>query len=307
MRTLILTALLSLLPFSLLAAENSAAVTENTAAENGMNDAAFAAKTEQLKEPMYNPFIERYMLDELKKLREQMHAVEVSLTKEVVDREIRTVDKVTTYATDTVTYFFYLIAGVSSVLVMLGWHSIRDIKEKVHDLADSKVNEIVATYEARLDQLEKVLNKRSQGIQDAQKNLEQHQDIHTLWLKAAQENSVQNKIAIYDQILELDPENVEAMTYKADAVLEQNEPWWAVNLCQKALKLDPMNAHAFYQLAGGFAMLDKPTEALDNLEQYLKLSESSGEQIEEDEAFANLIEQAEFKSLLAKYQKTTKS
>mgnify|MGYP000040051588 FL=1 len=257
-----------------------------------------ASHINQLKEPLYNPFIERYLVDEVKALRIDMHKLEVSLTKEVVDREIRTVDKVTSYATDTITYFFYLIAGVSSVLVMLGWTSIRDIKDKVHHLADAKVNAIVGSYEERLDQMEKALNKKSGGIQQAQKTLERHQEIHTLWLKAAQENSSNNKISIYDQILEIDPENVEALTYKADEALEINEPIWAINLCQNALKLDPENAHAFYQLAGAYSLLNKIPEALNYLEKNIQLSEGNIEQIKEDPVFKNLLDLPEFKNLL---------
>ena len=132
---------------------------------------------------------------------------------------------------------------------------MRDIKDKVHSLADSKVNEIVSTYEERLDRMEKALNKKTVGIQHAQQQIEQHQDIHTLWLKAAQENMVSNKIAIYDQILDIDPTNVEALTYKADAALELNEPIWAINLCQSALRIDQDNAHAYYQLSGAYAMM----------------------------------------------------
>jgi len=272
-----------------------------------VTDKEAASHINQLKEPLYNPFIERYLVDEVKALRIDMHKLEVSLTKEVVDREIRTVDKVTSYATDTITYFFYLIAGVSSVLVMLGWTSIRDIKDKVHHLADSKVNAIVGSYEERLDQMEEALNKKSGGIQQAQNKLKRHQEIHTLWLKAAQENSSNNKISIYDQILEIDPENVEALTYKADAALEINEPIWAINLCQNALKLDPENAHAFYQLAGAHALLNKIPEALNYLEKNIQLSEGSIEQITDDPVFSNLLDLPEFQSLLNQHLTSTTS
>jgi len=278
---------------------------QTQSSENPVDVSQVEKKVEVLQEPMYNPFIERYLVDEVKSLRNDMHSLELSLTKQVVDREVRTVDRVTAYATDTVTYFFYLIAGVSSVLVMLGWNSIRDIKEKVHNLADSKVNEIVSTYEERLDKMEKTLNKKSVGIQQAQQQLEQHQDIHTLWLKAAQENSVNNKIAIYDQILEIDANNAEALTYKADAALELNEPIWAINLCHSALKIDEHNAHAYYQLAGAYAQLGQTSEALNYLERNIQLSDGSFEEIKNDDAFANLITLPEFEALLSQYQSSS--
>lgn len=276
--------------------------------QQAVNDQTVATKVENLKEPMYNPFIERYLVDEVKSLRNEIHQLELSLTKQVVDRDLRTVDRVTAYATDTVTYLFYLIAGVSSVLVMLGWNSIRDIKDKVHDLADTKVTQIVSTYEDRLDKMEKNLNRKTAGIKHAQEQLEQHQDIHTLWLKAAQENLLSNKIAIYDQILDIDPTNPEALTYKADAALDLDEPVWAINLCHKALKIDPNNAHAYYQLAGAHAQLGQTTDALSFLERNIQLSDSSSyDEIKGDKAFASLIGLPEFEKLMEEYQKTKTS
>ncbi|MEA3405458.1 MAG: hypothetical protein U9R28_06935 [Pseudomonadota bacterium] len=305
MRSLIKTLVILLIPLWFISAQANTEQSTEDKANQALSSATaeqLSNKINQLKEPMYNPFIERYLVDEVKALRDDMHALEVSLTKEVVNREVRTIDRVTTYATDTVTYFFYLIAGVSSVLVMLGWTSMRDIKDKIHSLADNKVNEIVSTYEERFDNMEKALNKKTVGIQNAQQQLEQHQDIHTLWLKAAQENLINNKISIYDQILEIDPNNTEALTYKADAALELSEPIWAINLCQNALRLDPENAHAFYQLAGAYSLLNQIPEALSHLEKNIQLSGGGIDEIKNDLVFKNLINLDEFQVLIQKYQ-----
>lgn len=256
-------------------------------------------QVEQLDEPLYNPFVERYVMDELRQLRVDMNDLDVKLTKEVVDRELTATQRAVTYATDTVTYFFYLIAGISSVLLLVGWNSIRDIKERVHHLADTKVNEVVAVYEARLAKLEEELNRKTKGIRHAQENLAQHQDIHSLWLKAAQETILSNRLGIYDQILLLDPRNAEALTYKADTALEMNEPQWAINLCQQALAIDPENRHAFYQLAGAYALLGKAPEAVDALQQALQGSEGYREQILKDPIFNALHEHQAFQTLLA--------
>ncbi|WP_040726327.1 tetratricopeptide repeat protein [Thiomicrorhabdus sp. Kp2] len=252
----------------------------------------------QLKEPMYNPFIERYVIDELKDLRADMMQMHVDLTKEVTNRDISLTTRAVSYVSDTVTYFFYLIAGISSVLVLLGWNSIRDIKEKVHDLADSKVNAVIDVYEQRLAKLEEELNNKSKGINNAHKQLIQHQDIHSLWLKAGQESLLSNRMSIYDQILEIDPYNTEALTYKADLALEMDEPQWAINLCNKALQIDPQNRHAFYQLAGAFALLNQPNEALENLERSLLGTDVSADEIISDPVFKDLLDNEEFKKLL---------
>ncbi|BCN92491.1 hypothetical protein THMIRHAM_02760 [Thiomicrorhabdus immobilis] len=255
-----------------------------------------------LSKPMYNPFVERYVMDELRQLRVEMNDLEVGLTKEVVNRELTAVNQAVGYATDTVTYFFYLIAGISSVLLLVGWSSLRDVKERVHTLADTKVTEVIETYEARLKALEEELNRKSRGITSAQKRLSQHQDIHSLWLKAGQEPILSNRLAIYDEILELDPENTEAMTYKADVLLEMNEPLWAINLCQQALKIDPENRHAFYQLAGAYALLNQPGEALDYLQKAIEDTDGLLEEVKADPIFASLLELPGFQSLLKSKQ-----
>ncbi|MDX1795538.1 MAG: hypothetical protein R3219_02330 [Hydrogenovibrio sp.] len=253
---------------------------------------------DELKKPMYNPFIERYVLDDLKQLRIEMNKLQVNMTKEVTDRELTATNRAVNYATDTVTYFFYLIAGISSVLLLVGWSSLRDVKDRVHNLADTKVNEVVSQYEGRLAKLEQDLKKKSIGIYNAQKRLEQHQDIHSLWLKAGQEQILSNRLNIYDQILELDPENSEAMTYKADVALEMDEPQWAINLCNQALAIDPENKHAFYQLAGAYALLNQPNEALQNLEKALQDAEGMADEVVNDPVFESLLDNPKFKELL---------
>lgn len=283
MRTLILICILSC--FSSLA----------NSAERHVNE---TQDVESLKEPMYNPFIERYVMDELRQLRVDMNDLHVEVTKEVVNRELEATTLAVTYASDTVTYFFYLIAGVSSILVLVGWNSIRDIKEKVHNLADSKVNEVISEYEKRLEHLEEELNRKSRGITSAQQRIAQHQDIHSLWLKAGQEPILSNRLAIYDQILELDPTNSEAMTYKADIALEMNEPQWAINLCNQALNIDAENKHAFYQLAGAYALLGKTNDAIENLKLAVQDSDGYKDQVKSDPVFDSLQDDLEFQALL---------
>ncbi|MDO7596565.1 MAG: hypothetical protein MUQ51_08470 [Pseudomonadota bacterium] len=257
----------------------------------------------KLTEPMYNPFVERYVMDELRQLRVDMNTMHVDMTKEVVNRELTATTRAVGYATDTVTYFFYLIAGISSVLLLVGWNSIREIRDKVLNLADNKVNKVISEYEDRLEKFEKELHSKSIGINRAQKLLSRHQDIHSLWLKAGQEQILSNRLNIYDQILEIDAENTEAMTYKADLALEMNEPQWAINLSNQALVIDPENKHAFYQLAGAYALLNQPNEALLNLEKVINDAEGmAAEEVLNDPVFKSLLDNPQFQKLLQQDQ-----
>jgi tetratricopeptide (TPR) repeat protein len=252
---------------------------------------------QQLQEPLYNPFVERYVLDELKQLRTDMATQRVELLQQVVDRHVESVDKGVTYATNTITYFFYLIAGVSSILVLVGWTSIREIKERMGTLADEEVRKLVSVYEARLHGIEKQLTQKTQHIDANREEIERTQEIHSLWLRAAQENSSGNKIAIYDQILMIKPGDCEALTYKADAVLELGEPQWAINLCHQALSNDSDNAHAFYQLACAHTVLHHYDEAVHYLHETLLRADTYRNEIAQDKVLLPLADLPAFKDL----------
>ena len=212
-------------------------------------DSNVDASIDNLSEPLYSPFIERYMLDEIRSLRIDMERSHREMAAEVVDRELGAADKAVSYATNTVTYFFYLIAAVSSALVLIGWNSIRDIKDKVHKVA----NEQVAA----------------------------------------------GKIAIYDHILALRKDDIEAITYKADAALDQNEPQWAINLCHQALVLDDANAHAFYQLACAHTCQGNLDDAARYFTHAVAQAESYREELHRDPALSELREHPLLIELLA--------
>lgn len=256
------------------------------------------AHVEELQEPLYSPFVERYVLDELRQLRMDMATQRVEILQQIVDRHVESVDKGVNYATNTITYFFYLIAGVSSLLVLVGWTSIRDIKERMGTVADEEVRKLVEIYEARLQGIEKQLTQKTQHIELNREEIERTQEIHSLWLRAGQENVPANKIAIYDHILSIKPGDCEALTYKADAVLELGEPQWAVNLCQQALAIDSDNAHAFYQLACAHTALNHYDEAIHYLQQTLARVESYRDQIVQDPALKPLADLPGFRELL---------
>nr|WP_010133476.1 tetratricopeptide repeat protein [Microbulbifer agarilyticus] len=257
-----------------------------------------AAAAGNLEKPLYSPFIERYVLDELKQLRVDMAAQKVSLTENIVDRQLSAADKAITYATDTITYFFYLIAGFSSLLVIMGWTSIRDVKEKVHTLANQEISSLVEQYEARLRSIEEQLSEKTQHIEDNRDEIELTQEIHSLWLRAGREQTPTSKIAIYDQILNLRKDDGEALTYKADAVLELDEPQWAINLCLQALEIDNQNGNAYYQLACAYAYLEQPEEAVSYLQKALDISPAYRDEALEDSAFDQLHDCDDFSKLV---------
>jgi tetratricopeptide (TPR) repeat protein len=252
-----------------------------------------------LSKPLYTPFIERYMLDEIRSLRIDLERSHRELSAEVVDRELMAADKAISYSANTVTYFFYLIAAVSSALVVIGWNSVRDIKEKVHKVASDQVGDLVSEYEKRLRTIEKQLKQETAHIESNREEINLTQEIHSLWLRASQEASPVGKIVIYDQILALRKDDIEAITYKADAALDQNEPQWAISLCHQALALDEANAHAFYQLACAHTCQGNLDEAARYFAYAVVQSESYRDELHRDPALSELREHPLLIELLA--------
>lgn len=254
------------------------------------------AKT--LDKAIYSPFVELYVLEELKQQRADMANIKHELMQQILDREHNSVDRAVAYATDTVTYFFYLIAGASTILLIVGWNSLREVKDRVHSLADEEISKLINEYESRLDMIEKQLHQKSQVIEENREEIELTQGVQSLWLRAGQDPNISNQIEIYDEILKLKPDDCEALTYKADAVLELGEPQWAANLCHQALKLDAENGHAFYQLGCAYAAMDHKEEAVRYLQRALTKQESYREAMSEDPALALLSDFQPFKDLL---------
>ena len=255
-------------------------------------------RIDTLEEPMYTPFVELYLLEESKALRKEMMNTRAELIEKVVDKELSVADKTMSYATDTVTYFFYLIAGATSILVVIGWNSIRDMRNQLTTLAEKRVNELVVEYEKRLEFIEDQLRQKSDIIHQNQAEIERTNEVHSLWLKASQETSQQNKISAYDTILDLRPDDVEALSYKADAVLEMQEPLWAISLCQRALKLAPDNGHAHYQLACAYAEIGRWDDAVATLRKSIHISEAYRDDASVDPSFEQLRDHDSFRKLV---------
>lgn len=258
----------------------------------------------QLDKPLYSAFTERYVLDELKQLRTDMSAQRVEFIQQITDRQLDTIDKNVNYATSTVSNFFYIIAAASSALVILGWTSLRDMKEKMTNTADKELRKLVVAYEERLRDIEQELLQKSEVIDANRDEIERTKEMQSLWLRAAQENAPTNKINIYDQILAINPLDCEALTYKADAALEANEPQWAINLCQKVLLVDDSNAHAFYQLACAHTVLAHYDEAIAFLTKALLHGDARLDDFAKDPALQPLHPLPAFQQLLLSLPKT---
>ncbi|AXX92589.1 hypothetical protein CPU12_01845 [Malaciobacter molluscorum LMG 25693] len=264
-------------------------------------------KLNSLKKPLFTPFVENYILNDLKQLRDDNKKLKVELYKRLAEKEVEISTNAINYATSTINNIFYIIAAASSLLVIIGLNSIRDVNQKIRTIVDEKVSKVIDDYEKRMSLIEKDLDKRSKQVLQNQKEIEKTNTIHSLWIRAAQETTPSGKIEIYDDILKIKPYDAEALTYKAEAALELEEANWALHLANQALNIDDDYPNAFYQKAKANAVLGYSDFAINDLEKALMLNEQYIEEIENEEEFDSLNENKKFITLIKKYKQDSET
>lgn len=242
----------------------------------------------ELKKPLYSPFVENYILHEIRQLRDENRNLRIELHETLAKKEVEISNNAIGYATSTINNMFYIIAAATSLLVIIGWSSIKDTNEKVKNMIDEKTSKIIEEYEERLLNFEKDLEKRTKQVKQNQHEIEVTNTIHSLWLRASQESTPVGKVEIYDEILNIRPDEVEALTYKADAVLDMGEGHWALNLANQAIGIDDSYPNAYYQRSKIYAALGQDDNAIVDLEKAIDLNDQYVQEIENDHEFDNL-------------------
>ncbi|ERP31956.1 tetratricopeptide repeat protein [Chitinivibrio alkaliphilus] len=255
----------------------------------------------KVEEPLFKPFIERYILDEIRDMRNDQERFKAEVSHQVAQARIEATDRSVRYTTDTVNNIFFIITAAGSLLVIVGWRSLSDIKEKVEGIVESKIAGITDTYQERLNILEAKAQKRADQIIDAQEEISRTNTIHSLWMRANLDTNLQNKIAILDKILEFNPNDIEATTHKADAVLELGESEWALNLSNTAIKKDGNYGYAYWQRGCAYAELGDKEHALADIKTALEKSPDLRTELLNEQSFTLLRDEEEFQDLVGSY------
>ena len=253
------------------------------------------------QEYLDRPLMERYILDELKALRTEQQDLEKRMISQITDRELAVADKSLNYSNVTVTYFFYVIAAVASLVALIGWQSLKEMKQNTREMADKQLNKIAQDYEKKFVALERDLKRKTRIITENNREIEIINEVHNLWLRAQSVQMPEQKMDVYDEILKVRPGDLEALTYKADAAMEMREFHWALNLCNRVLEVDDQNAHALFQRACAYAQLGAEVQAIDDLQRSIEASTSMRELVLEEPDFDPLRGLERFETLLEEY------
>ncbi len=249
-------------------------------------------------EMLDRPLMERYILDELKALRQDQQDLERRVTIQMTERELSVADKAMNYSSVTVTYFFYVIAGVASLVALIGWQSLREVKHNTREMADKRLNKIAQEYEKKFLLLERDLKRKTRIITENNREIEIINEIHNLWLRAQSVQTPDQRIEVYDEILKIRPGDLEALTYKADAAMEIKEYHWAMSLCNRVLELDESNGPALYQRACAYARLGAEEQALEDIQRAIDTTPSLRDLLAEEADFESLHGHKKFDNLI---------
>lgn len=269
---------------------------------------SFAAeKDSSQKEPpktnatsaQYPPLIERYILDELKSVRQDQQAIRADVEHKIANARLDVSDRAIRYTTDTINNVFIIITTAASLLVLMGWRSLRDVRSKLNEVVETKITELTSKYEMRLKDLEDKLKRRSQEIIEAQEDISRANEIHSIWMRAALETNMHQKIKLYDELLAINPTDIEALIYKADAAFELGEYEWAFSLANRAIDQDEDYGLAYWQRACANAANGAVQDAIQDIKIAVEKAPKLAEEIEREPAFESLHELEEFKDLLA--------
>ena len=103
-----------------------------------------------LKKPMYQPFIERFLIDEVLRLNKSQQQLEVKVIDKLASNKMEVTDRAIRLATDTVNNIFYTIAIGSSLVLLFGWKSINDIKTDTKLAVTKKIDSLTGEFEDRI-------------------------------------------------------------------------------------------------------------------------------------------------------------
>lgn len=252
----------------------------------------------KINKPMYKPFIERFILDEITKINKKQLQLEIDLTKTLTKNKLEVTDRAIKFATDTVNNIFYTIAIGTSLLLLFGWRSLKELKDDTKGSIEKKIGVLTEEYEVRVQELERSARKRAKEIIENQEHIERAESIQSLWKRAGLENNQQERINIYNEILKLNPQDVEALTYKADVLLELDEPRWAMTLCDEAIAIDNNYGLSYWQRACALVQIGLVEEGLRNIKIALRISPSLREELLLEANFEIIHENDGFKEVL---------
>jgi tetratricopeptide (TPR) repeat protein len=218
------------------------------------------------------PLVERYILDELKDLKTGLQKIKEDVTKQITSSELSISNRAITYASDTVNNVFYIIAAVSSLLLVVGLKTFKELKESSELIVQKKVEKLSQDFERRLLDIENKAKERFKLIKQNQENIEHSQKINS--------------------------HDVETLVYKADVLLDLHEVKWALSLCNQAIETDDQYGLIYWQRACANTQLKNIDLVIEYIKIALEITPSLQNELQNETSFEILSENEFFKKII---------
>ncbi len=73
---------------------------------------------------------------------------------------------------------------MASLIALIGWQSLREMKQNTKEMADKQLNKIAQDYEKKFVALERDLKRKTRIITENNREIEIINEVHNLWLRA---------------------------------------------------------------------------------------------------------------------------
>ena len=187
---------------------------------------------------------QRFILTELKELRIQLESTRRELNEELNARELASVDRALSYNANTVNFFWIIITIAVTGFWLVGWRTMRDVKDNFSDKFEKQVQRRVKEEQKKLEsfmrEFQQEQMKQSEDILKNQEFIQKKQEAGYFWSQYNREENPSSKLDLLEKILWVGLEEDEILVNIErswiyvelalwDKVLESVEKWLEIS------------------------------------------------------------------------------
>ncbi len=210
---------------------------------------------------------DRYIIDEQKNLRNSFYDLKLELTKEIQKKEFSLIERTMDYSSNTLNFLFILISGILTILGLVGWKVIKDIKREAKNGIDKEIDKVIKPFKKKI------------------KKLEEEQERSILWRNLYLTDSDNKKLDILKEIESKNGNVINIKIERSNIYLRTESFHKVIEICDFILKEDFKTPTALYNRAFAYYSLKEYENGEKDLTELLKISPDYTETIKNEKVF----------------------
>lgn len=242
---------------------------------------------------------QRFILTELKELRTQLEATRRELNQELNTRELASVDRALSYNANTVNFFWIIITIAVTGFGLVGWRTMRDVKDNFSDKFEKQVQRRVKEEQKKLELFMKEFQqeqmKQSEDILKNQEFIQKKQEAWYLWSQFNREENPSSKLELLEKItwIWLEEDDLFVNIERSGIYLELALWDKVIESVDKWLDISADNSSLLYNKASALVMLEESDEAVKVLSNIIWVNPWMQQEILDDPMFENIQSELE--------------